>query len=112
MTLPPYALLGLAIVAEVIATTALKMSDGFSRLGPTVVAGLGYCLAFYLLALIMRTLPTGVVYAVWSGLGIVLISLVGWLLHDQKLDLGAMAGMGLIIAGVVVINLFSKMGGH
>lgn len=112
MTLPPYALLGLAIVAEVIATTALKMSDGFARGGPTLVAGLGYGVAFYLLAVIMRTLPTGVVYAVWSGLGIVLISLVGWLLHGQKLDLGAMAGMGLIIAGVVVINLFSKSAGH
>lgn len=112
MNLPPAALLGIAIVAEVIATSALKASDGFTRLVPSVVAGAGYCLAFYLLALVMKSIPTGVVYAVWSGLGIVLISAVGWLVYGQKLDAPAMAGMALIVAGVAVIHLFSKASAH
>ena len=90
MTLHPTALLGIAIVAEVVATTALKASDGFTRWLPSAVCVLGYGLAFYMLSLVMKSLPTGVVYAVWSGLGIVLISALGWLLHGQKLDLAAL----------------------
>ncbi|WP_313295977.1 SMR family transporter [Diaphorobacter sp.] len=107
-----FALLGGAIVAEVIATTALKSSDGFTHLLPSVLSVLGYCISFYLLSLVMRSIPTGVVYAIWSGVGIVLISLVAWLLQGQKLDLAAIAGMAMIVGGVIVIQLFSKTGSH
>ena len=112
MVIPPFALLGAAIVAEVIATTALKASDGFTRLGPSLLSGVGYCISFYLLAQVMKSIPTGVVYAIWSGLGIVLISVVGWAVYGQKLDAAAIAGMALIMAGVGVIQLFSKTAGH
>lgn len=112
MVIPPFALLGAAIVAEVIATTALKASDGFTPLGPSLLSGLGYCISFYLLAQVMKSIPTGVVYAIWSGLGIVLISVVGWAVYGQKLDAAAIAGMALIIAGVGVIQLFSKTTAH
>ena len=105
-------MLGGAIVAEVFATTALKSSNGFERLVPSVLSILGYCVSFYLLALVMKSIPTGVVYAIWSGVGIVLISLVAWLVHGQKLDLPAIAGMALIVIGVVVIQLFSKTASH
>ena len=107
-----YALLGIAIVAEVIATSSLKASDGFTRLWPSVVTVLGYGIAFYCLALTLRVIPTGVAYAIWSGVGIVLISAVGWVWFRQALDLPAMIGMGLIIAGVAVVNVFSKTAGH
>ncbi|NDJ57725.1 QacE family quaternary ammonium compound efflux SMR transporter [Enterobacteriaceae bacterium 4M9] len=100
--------LSIAIVSEVIATTALKLSDSFTRLWPSVTTVLLYGLAFWCLTIPMRTLPTGVIYAIWSGAGIVLIALIGWLLLDQKLDWPAVLGMGLIIAGVLVINLFSR----
>lgn len=112
MPISPFAQLGVAIVAEVVATSALKSSEGFTRLGPSVLCALGYALAFYMLSLVMKTLPTGVVYAVWSGLGIVLISAVGWLLYGQKLDAAALLGMALIVAGVLVMQLFSKTTGH
>ena len=105
-------MLGGAIAAEVFATTALKSSDGFQRLWPSVMAGLGYCVSFYLLAIVMKSIPTGVVYAIWSGVGIVLISLVAWLIHGQKLDAAAIAGMAMIVGGVIVIQLFSKTAGH
>ncbi len=108
----PFALLGIAIVAEVIATSALKSSDGFHRLWPSVLAVAGYCLAFFMLAQVMKSIPTGVVYAIWSGLGIVLISIVGWVLYGQKLDAAAIAGMALIVAGVAVIQLLSKTASH
>jgi small multidrug resistance pump len=98
----------LAIVAEVIATSALKESDGFTRLGPSLVVLIGYAAAFYLLSLTFRMMPVGVVYAIWSGVGIVLISLVGWIVFRQNLDAPALVGIGLIIAGVAMINLFSK----
>lgn len=101
-----------AIVSEVIATSALKSSEGFSRFWPSVVVVVGYGIAFYCLALTLRVIPMGVVYAIWSGIGIVLITLVGWLLFDQKLDLPALLGIGLIAAGVVVMNVFSKTMGH
>lgn len=106
----PYALLTLAIAAEVVATSALKSSAGFTRLWPSLLSVGGYGVAFYALARVMEHLPTGVVYAVWSGLGIVLISLVGWLVYGQKLDAPAIAGMALIVAGVAVIQLLSKAG--
>lgn len=103
-----YAYLGAAIVAEVIATSALKASDGFSRLWPSLVTVLGYGLAFYCLSHTLKNISTGVAYAIWSGVGIVLISLVGWLWFDQRLDAPALLGLALIVAGVLVINLFSK----
>lgn len=107
-----YGLLVLAILAEVVATTFMKLSDGFTRLGPSLVTVAGYAIAFYCLSLALRSLPTGIVYAVWSGLGIVLITLVAWLFQGQRLDLAAVAGMGLIIAGVVVMNVFSSATPH
>ena len=107
-----YAYLGVAIVAEVIATSALKASDGFTRAGPSVVMVVGYAIAFYCLALTLRVIPTGIAYAIWSGIGIVLISAVGWVWFRQALDLPALIGLGLIVAGVMVVNLFSKTVGH
>jgi small multidrug resistance pump len=98
----------LAIAAEVVATSALKASESFTRIGPSVIVVLGYGAAFYLLSLTFRTLPVGVVYAIWSGVGIVLISLVGWIAFRQNLDAPAVIGIALIVAGVVVINLLSK----
>jgi small multidrug resistance pump len=105
-------ILGAAIVSEVIATSALKASDGFTRLWPSVVTAIGYLISFYLLSLALKTMSVGVAYAIWSGLGIVLIACIGWAVFGQKLDLPALLGMALIIAGVAVINLFSKTTGH
>lgn len=107
-----YWALGLAIVAEVVGTTALKASDGFTRLGPSLVVVVGYATAFYCLSLVLRTIPVGVAYAIWSGLGIVLITLVAFVVYRQSIDMAGLAGMGLIIAGVVVLNVFSKSAGH
>jgi len=112
MSATTYLYLGIAIVAEVAATTALKASDGFTRLLPSIGVVIGYAIAFYCLAFTLRTLPVGVAYAIWSGVGIVLVSLLGWLVYRQTLDAAALLGMGLIIAGVLVINLFSKTAGH
>jgi small multidrug resistance pump len=112
MRVPPYALLAIAIVAEVIATSALRASEGFSRWLPTVVVVLGYGVAFYCLSLTLRSIPVGIVYAIWSGAGIVLISLVAVVLYRQVPDLPAIVGQGLIISGVVVLNLYSKMQAH
>ena len=108
----PYAALGLAIVAEVIATSALKASAGFTRLWPSVVVVLGYGTAFYCLSLTMQSLSVGVAYAIWSGLGIVLVTVAAYVLYRQSVDLPALIGMGLIVAGVAVIQLFSKTAGH
>eukprot|EP00873_Tetraselmis_striata_P031119 jgi/Tetstr1/451383/TSEL_038419.t1 len=105
-----YVFLLCAIVAEVIATSALKAANGFTNLIPSVIVAVGYAAAFYFLSLTLRTLPVGIAYAIWSGLGIVLISLVGWVVYKQGLDLPAVIGMALIIAGVVVINTFSRAG--
>jgi small multidrug resistance pump len=107
-----YVYLALAIVCEVIGTTALQASDGFSRLGPSLLVVAGYGLAFFLLALVLRTIPMGVAYAIWAGLGIVLIGLAGVVVYKQSLDLPAMLGMGLIVAGVAVINIFSRTVSH
>ncbi len=107
-----YLYLGAAIVAEVIATSLLKTSQAFTRLWPSVATVVGYAISFYCLAQTLGSVPTGVAYAIWSGVGIVLISLIGWWVFGQTLDAPALAGMGLITAGVVVINLFSKSGAH
>ena len=108
----PWLLLSGAIAAEVVATSALKASDGFTRAGPMVLVVLGYGLAFWLLALTLRDLPVGIAYAVWSGLGTVLIALVGWGLYGQRLDAAQLAGIGLIVAGVLVMNLLSGNSTH
>jgi small multidrug resistance pump len=107
-----YLYLSVAIAAEVVATSALKASDGFTRLVPSLIVGLGYATAFYFLSLVLRTVPVGVAYAIWSGVGIVLIAAIGWLFMKQTLDAGALAGIGLIVAGVAVIQLFSKSAAH
>lgn len=104
--------LGAAIVAEVIGTSALKASAGFSRLLPSLVVLLGYGAAFYFLSLALRQIPVGVAYAVWSGAGTVLITLIGVFAFRQKIDMAGVAGIGLIVAGVLVLNLWSKSGTH
>ncbi|HYD94927.1 MAG TPA: multidrug efflux SMR transporter [Noviherbaspirillum sp.] len=101
-----------AIVAEVIATSALKASDSFTKVLPSVVVVIGYGIAFYFLALTLRVIPVGIAYAVWSGVGIVLISAVGWFWHGQTLDAPAILGIALIMTGVVVLNVFSKSVAH
>lgn len=104
--------LSVAIVSEVIATSALKASDGFSRLGPSAIVIAGYAVAFYFLSLTLRTIPVGVAYAIWSGAGVALIVLISWALYGQSLDLPGIIGIGLIVAGVMVLNLFSKTLSH
>jgi small multidrug resistance pump len=108
----PYLFLCIAIVSEVIATSALKASAEFTRLVPSLIVIAGYAMAFYFLTLTLRTIPVGVAYAMWSGIGVVLISLAAWVLFKQTLDLPAIIGIGLITAGVVVLNGFSASAGH
>lgn len=100
--------LSIAIMAEIIATSALKSAAGFSRLIPSLVTVVGYSIAFYCLSLSLRSIPVGVAYAVWSGVGIVAISLIGVLFFKQHLDTPALIGIGFIIVGVLVLNIFSK----
>ena len=107
-----YLYLSVAIAAEVIATSALRAAEGFTVLWPSLIAVVGYVVAFYFLSLTLKTMPVGVAYAIWSGVGIVVVSIVALVLYKQVLDLPALLGMGLIMAGVVVINLFSKTAGH
>ena len=104
--------LAIAILSEVAATSALKASEGFTRLYPSAIVALGYSVAFYFLSLTLRTIPVGMAYAVWSGAGLVLVSLVGWLVYDQQLDTPALIGIALIAVGVVVLNVFSKSVAH
>ena len=104
--------LAFAIVSEVIGTSALKASEQFSRPMPSLITLVAFASAFYFLSLTLRTMPVGIAYAIWSGVGIVLISLIALVLFGQKLDLPALIGMGLIVAGVVVINAFSKSVAH
>lgn len=107
-----YVYLGIAIVSETIATSTLKATDGFRRPLPTAVVAIGYGLAFFLLSIVVQSLPVGVVYAIWSGAGIVLVAIVGLFWLNQSLDLAAMLGIALILIGVIVINLFSKAVSH
>jgi small multidrug resistance pump len=104
-----YLYLSVAILAEVIATSFLRASDGFTRPVPTLIVAVGYLSAFYFLSLTLRTVPTGVAYAIWSGVGLVLVTSVAWVFQGQRLDAPAIAGMVLIVAGVAVMNLFSKV---
>lgn len=107
-----YLALGIAIVGEVIATTALKSSDSFTKLVPSIITVIGYGIALYFLTVTMQTISTGVAYAIWSGMGIVLISIAAYFIHGQKIDAMGLLGMALIIAGVVVLNLFSTSAKH
>ncbi len=100
--------LTIAVVCEVFGTTALRASMGFTRLVPSIVVVVGYAGAFYFLSLTLTAIPLGLAYAVWSGIGVILISLSGWYLYGQQLDLAALLGIGLITAGVVVIKVFSR----
>lgn len=104
--------LTIAIVAEVVATSALKAAEQFTRLGPSVIVVVGYGIAFYFLSLALKTIPVGIAYAIWSGLGIVLVSVAAAMLYRQVPDLPAVIGIALIIAGVVVINVWSKSVSH
>ena len=107
-----YLFLGIAIAAEVIATTSMKALDGFNKPLPLVLVVVGYGLSLWLLSLVVKTIPIGIAYAVWAGLGIVLVSIAARFIYEQKLDLPAILGMSLIVAGVVVIQLFSSTAGH
>jgi len=109
---PGYIYLTVAIIAEVIATSALKASEEFTKLTPSIIVALGYSVAFYMLSLCLKDIPVGIAYAVWSGLGIVLITLIAWFLYGQQLDAPALIGLGLIIAGVATIQLFSNASAH
>ncbi|MDD2946142.1 MULTISPECIES: DMT family transporter [unclassified Acinetobacter] len=100
--------LSIAIIAEVIATSALKASNGFSVLWPSLATILGYAVALFFLSLTMKTIPMGIAYAIWSGAGIILISTVGLLVFKQQLDLPALIGLALMIMGIIFINVFSK----
>ncbi len=103
-----YFYLAIAIVAEVIGTSALKATEGFTRLVPSAVVVVGYGVAFYFLALALKHIPVGVAYAIWSGVGVALITLIGWIVFKQALDAAALAGIGLIVLGVIVIQVFSR----
>jgi small multidrug resistance pump len=103
-----YLYLTIAIIAEVTATSALKASAEFTKLVPSIIVVVGYGMAFYFLTLVLRTIPIGITYAVWSGLGIVLVAFIGAILYKQIPDIPAIIGMGLIVAGVIVIHLYSK----
>lgn len=104
--------LAVAIVGEVIATSALKSSEGFTRLVPSAIVAVGYGVAFYFLSLALKTIPVGIAYGVWAGLGIVLVAAIAWALHGQRLDPWGFVGLGLIISGVLVLNLLSKVNAH
>lgn len=107
-----YALLFVAIAAEVIATTMLKSAENFTRLWPSLLVILGYAVAFVCLSYTLKTIPVGIAYATWSGVGIVLVAAIAWAVYGQVLDLAGVIGMGLIIAGVLIVNLLSKTPVH
>lgn len=107
-----YIYLFVAIVAEVLGTSALKASQEFTRFWPSLAVVVGYALTFYMLTLVLRTIPVGIAYALWAGLGIVLVTLIGVVVFGEKLDLPAVLGLAMIIAGVVVIQVFSRVSAH
>ena len=107
-----YLYLLIAIIAEVVGTTFMKQSDAFTKLVPSLVCAVSYIVAFYFLSLTLKTIPTGIAYAIWSGVGIVLIAAAAWIFQGQKLDIPAFLGMGLLVSGVIVMNLFSKVEAH
>lgn len=107
-----YFYLLIAVAAETIGTTALQMSQQFTRLGPSLVVLVAYAFSFYMMSLTLKFMPVGIVYAIWSGLGILMIAAIGFVAFGQKLDLPAIFGLSLIIAGILIIHLFSKTAGH
>lgn len=107
-----YLILFLAVIAETIGTTALQASQQFTRFWPSVLVVVGYGIAFYLLALTLRHMPVGIVYAIWSGMGIALIAIIGFVVFGQRLDWPAILGLGMILTGILVIHLFSNTAGH
>lgn len=107
-----YVYLVIAIVAEVFGTSFMKQSEGFTKLVPSLLTGAGYVVAFYFLSLTLRAIPTGVAYAIWSGVGVVLIAAVAWVFQGQRLDTPAMIGMAFIVTGVVIMNVFSTSVSH
>ena len=104
--------LSVAIISEVVATSDLKASNGFTQLWPSLLVIAGYAIAFFFLSLTLRTMPVGIAYAIWSGIGIVLVTLIGWFVFEQSLDIPAIIGLALIITGVVVLQIFSKSVAH
>lgn len=110
--MPGYLYLAIAIAAEVVATTSMKAIDGFSKPLPLILVVGGYAIAFWMLTLVVRTIPVGIAYAIWAGLGIVLVSIAAMFIYQQKLDLPAVLGMVMIVSGVVVIQAFSRVTGH
>ncbi|MDO5703985.1 MAG: multidrug efflux SMR transporter [Paracoccus sp. (in: a-proteobacteria)] len=107
-----YGLLAAAIALEIFATSMLQRSEQFTRLVPTALMGLGYALSFYLLSQVLRTMPLGIAYAIWSGLGVVAVAVIGRFVFAQAIDLAGIIGITLIVAGVIVINLFSASATH
>lgn len=107
-----YIYLALAIIGEVIATSALKAANGFSETIPSILVVIGYGVAFYYLSLSLKTIPLGISYAIWSGVGVVAVSIIGWVYYKQALDVAAIIGMAMILGGVLVIHLFSNSAAH
>lgn len=107
-----YIYLALAILGEVIATSALKAANGFSETIPSILVVIGYGVAFYYLSLSLKTIPLGISYAIWSGVGVVAVSIIGWVYYKQALDIAALIGMAMILGGVLVIHLFSNAAAH
>ena len=107
-----YWFLAFAIAAEVVATSALKASQGFTRLAPSALTVVGYVIAFYCLSMTLRTIPVGIAYGIWCGVGIVSVSIIAYFLYGQRLDIPGIFGIGLIVAGVIIINFFSKSTAH
>ncbi|ODN67087.1 MULTISPECIES: DMT family transporter [Methylophaga] len=105
-------LLSMAIIAEVFGTSFLKAADGFTKFWPSVAVVLGYVVAFYFLSLSLKVIPVGIAYAIWAGLGVVLIALIGWVVFSQKLDMAAIIGISMILGGVIVLNVFSSSVTH
>ncbi|HDM8171323.1 TPA: QacE family quaternary ammonium compound efflux SMR transporter [Vibrio harveyi] len=110
--MPPLVALSIAIVCEVIATSSIPKTEQFTKLMPSTVVIIGYGIAFFLLSVTVKSMPVGLVYAIWSGAGIVLVAAVGYFLYGQKLDLAAIIGIGFILTGVMIVNLLSKTVGH
>ncbi|EPE2681092.1 DMT family transporter [Vibrio alginolyticus] len=110
--MPPMLALSIAIVCEVIATSYIPKTEQLTKVMPSTVVLIGYGIAFFLLSVTVQTMPVGVVYAIWSGAGIVLVATVGYFVYGQRLDLPALVGIGFIIAGVLIVNLLSKTVGH
>lgn len=107
-----FLILFVAICAEVVATSALKASEGFTRLLPSVIVVIGYVIAFTCLSLTLKTIPVGMAYAIWSGVGTALVAVVAWVVFKQHLDLPAIIGIALILSGTVIMNVFSKVSAH